>query len=154
MTMLTTYPIVRISPVEEDPNGACCGDYSVGMEASKRITWLTGEPDAPWLTLTVTYYVSAWSLSRTEGNKQLTDLDLEEITKDGEVGWEVCVQQEWIAHTDLDDPGSSEVDSRYVYESDGNPDWLDTQEQATEYAIAQAGDNNWHLWVPENWKAS
>ena len=46
--------------VWQDEYGSSCGDRSVGIEASVRRTWSTGNPEAPYITVTPTYYVEAY----------------------------------------------------------------------------------------------
>lgn len=144
-----------------DASGTSCGDYSVGAEASNRMTWATGDPDEPFITATTTYYITA----RTEGGSE--DLDYDDMAEQQAAiaAWEnagregdepellrfgVDEQTEWIAHTDPSDPGGTEVRADYV-PGPGYAYAVRELDRAEEIAANLANNEDWDHYAPEHW---
>jgi hypothetical protein len=148
-TAILTYPIVSIGGYYEDPNGSTGGDFSIDLETSNSCTWLAVDGVAPFVTLVSTYYVAAFLIA-TDGELIELDTSTYEDADQAAVKYTVTGVREWVAHTDRDDPGSSEVASDIAYENDLLTNWA-TLEEARQLARAWARDELWHLWYPENW---
>lgn len=156
-------PVLGIGHDEVDPgqHGSSCGDTSLGVEPSRRRTWATGSDDEPFATVTETFYV----IGRRDGenhdldydawNEARAEVDAGTIRDDGfsaRIHYGVERQTDWIAHTDADDPGGTEVRSECAYAA-GSAISYTTLERAEGAARGSARHINWERdYAPENWK--
>ena len=146
------YWVVKLGGYYDDMYGSSCGDYSVGTEASNSCTWMSGVPGEPYVTATVYYYVEAWLGTPAAGDDQQLDAgQVEEYDGDPEMlAFGVTERAMWLAHTDLDDPGGTEVDSDIDDTSTSH--WFRTLEEANACARQLARNENWAEYYPENWR--
>lgn len=144
---------------DENSHGSFCGDYSIGAEPSNQATWALGDDAAPFVTVTETHYVTA----RLDGaHDDLDYTDWEEASyrrrvwdEKGEWGQQIARDAgeeeppkvwygvnsiiEIIVHSDVTDPGGSEVNSEYEY-GDGSATFYADLDDAEQYARSRACD--------------
>lgn len=154
---------------DDGEHGGTCGDYSVGKEPSMRFTWATGNDDIPFVSATTTYWVSARSAHR---DGDIVDLEADEVDEAvaARREWEDQVETsstvppkvpqvrfaveeaiEWLAHTDVADPGGTEINSHYEA-GEGDALTYSSLEAAERRATGLAKSERAERYSPENWK--
>lgn len=137
---------------DESRSSSMCGDYSIGAEPSNRITWATGDPAEPYITVDEYYYITA---RRDSDTSDLDHDDWQEALANSDEGNPIRYGVEnmtlWTAHTDLLDVGGTELRSDVQYEI-GSALFYSTLEYAEAEARRLAKGMSDDDYSPEFWR--
>lgn len=121
-----------------EPFVACAGTPTRDGTASDAYSarWYARLNDGNWALINRNYYL----IEETDADSRRPDVD----------SLVVEVEDEYIVCSDLNDPGSSEINSTAHYSYLEDPESLDPQKLALDAPEPEAGE--WQEFAPDNWK--